>query len=205
MHLQVNMNAIEQIIQQNFQASIAVKTKTAEVLIPRIAAAVEKITQVLLNNHKILACGNGGSHCDAQHFASEMINRFEIDRPSLPALALGCEVPTLTAIANDYHYEDIFAKQIRGLGQTGDLLMVMSTSGQSANLLHAIDAAHSLGLTVLALTGRDGGELANRLKEDDLELRIPADNTARIQETHLLVIHNLCDLIDQKLFGEGGL
>ena len=196
------MNVIEEIIQQNFSDSIAVKTKTAELLTPRIAAAVEKIIATLVNNQKILVCGNGGSHCDAQHFASEMINRYEMDRPSLPTIALGSEVPTLTSVANDYSYHEIFAKQIRGLGQSGDLLMVISTSGQSPNIITAVKTAHSLGLTVLALTGRDGGELATLLNDDDLELRVPAEVTARIQEVHLLIIHNLCDLIDRKLFGE---
>jgi len=198
------MNEIEQRIQQNINDSIAVKKKTAELLVPRIAAAVEKIIDVLVNNHKILVCGNGGSHCDAQHFASEMINRYEMDRPSLPTIALGCEAPTLTSIANDYHYHEIFAKQIRGLGQSGDLLMVISTSGQSPNILTAVKTAHSLGMCVLTLTGRDGGELATLLGENDLELRVPSEITARIQETHLLIIHNLCDLIDRKLFGEIG-
>ena len=195
-------SSFEQIVLKNFEESIAVKQRTAEVLTSLIVTAADKIIQVLVENHKILCCGNGGSHCDAQHFSSEMVNRYIMDRPSLPTIALGCEVPTLTSIANDYDYNEIFAKQIRGLGQAGDLLFVISTSGRSPNVIQAVKAAHAQGLTVLALTGRDGGELATCLKADDLELRVPADMTPRIQESHLLIIHNLCDLVDRKLFGD---
>jgi len=156
---------------------------------------------VLLNDGKILSCGNGGSAGDAQHFSSELLNRFERERPGLPAMALTTDSSTLTAIANDYSYSEVFSKQVTALGQTGDVLLVISTSGNSANVTAAIKAGHDRQMSIVALTGRDGGEMAKLITKDDIEIRIPSHSTARIQEVHLLVIHCLCDLIDNQLFG----
>jgi len=150
---------------------------------------------------KILICGNGGSASDAQHFSSELINRFETERPALPAIALTTDSSILTSIANDYDYSEVFSRQIYALGQEGDILIAISTSGNSANINQAINAAHDNNIKVIALTGKDGGELAQHLSEEDIELRVSADVTARIQETHIVIIHSLCDLIDHKLFG----
>ncbi len=157
----------------------------------------------MLASGKVLSCGNGGSAGDAQHFSSEMLNRFERERPGLPALALTTDTSTLTSIANDYDYSEIFAKQVRALGQPGDLLLAISTSGNSDNVNHAIDAAHAKDMAVIALCGRDGGRLASLLRVGDVELRVAAQSTARIQEVHLVIIHCLCDLIDQQLIGPG--
>ena len=160
-----------------------------------------QMVNCLLSGNKILSCGNGGSAGDAQHFSSELLNRFEQERPSLPALSLCTDNSTLTAISNDYSYDEVFSKQIRALGQPGDLLLAISTSGQSTNVLQAISTAHDKEMNVVALTGKDGGQLAELLGENDIEIRVPSDSTARIQEVHLLVIHCLCDLIDNQLFG----
>ena len=149
----------------------------------------------------MLSCGNGGSAGDAQHFSSELLNRFERERPSLPAIALTTDSSTITSIANDYSYNEIFSKQIRALGQPGDVLLAISTSGNSANIIQAIQAAHDREMIVVALTGRDGGDMASLLLPEDVEIRVPAKVTARIQEVHLLAIHCLCDLIDSQLFG----
>lgn len=195
---------LAQRVQQLFDASIGAKQQAAPLLAPVIAQAAERIVAHLLQGGKIMSCGNGGSAGDAQHFAAEMLNRFERERPGLPAIALTTDSSTLTAIANDYHFEEIFAKQVRALGQPGDLLLVITTSGHSPNLLAAVDAAHDKEIGVLALSGRDGGKLGERLRPDDLEIRVPGDSTARIQEVHLLVLHCLCDLVDQQLLGTPG-
>ena len=176
--------------------------RQAEALIPQIVQAGELIAARLSVQQKILTCGNGGSASDAQHFAAELVNRFEIERPALPAIALNDNVASLTAIANDYHYNQVFAKQLAALGQRGDLLLAISTSGNSASILSAVAAAHRQGLDVIALTGRDGGLLADDLADNDIELRVNARSTARIQEVHILIIHCLCDLIDHILFGK---
>lgn len=189
-------------IKQLFNASIETKMRAAEVLPATIAQAAELMVQSLLTGNKILSCGNGGSAGDAQHFSSEMLNRFERERPSLPAIALTTDASTITSIANDYDYDEIFAKQIRALGVANDILLAISTSGNSQNVLNAIEAAHDRGMHVIALTGREGGALASQLYPDDIEIRIPSQSTARIQETHLLVIHCLCDIIDLRLFGQ---
>lgn len=194
------MNLFER-IKHIFNESIQTKITAADTLVDSIAQASEMMVKCLINNHKILSCGNGGSAADAQHFSAEMLNRFESERPSLPAIALTTNASTLTSIANDYSYHEIFSKQIKGLGQEGDILLAISTSGNSKNILDAIEAAHSRELNVIALTGRDGGELTNLLTTNDVEIRVPAESTARIQETHLLVIHCLCDIIDRQLFG----
>jgi D-sedoheptulose 7-phosphate isomerase len=191
-------------IQNNFRESLHVKQQAMEHLGPAIALAAEKLAQCLVGEHKILSCGNGGSAGDAQHFSSEMLNRFERERPGLPAVALTTDASTVTSIGNDYSFEQIFSKQVYALGHQGDVLLAISTSGNSANVLRAIEAAHDRGMTVIALTGRDGGKMAMRLTDGDVEIRVPAVSTARVQEVHLLIIHCLCDLIDFQLFGEPG-
>ena len=188
-------------VQALFQASIAAKQSAAETLPPAIAQAATLITQSLLQGNKILSCGNGGSAGDAQHFSSEMLNRFERERPPLPAMALTTDSSTLTSIANDYSYKLVFSKQVEALGQAGDTLLAITTSGHSDNLIEAVGAAHQRDMAVIALTGRDGGRIATQLSGNDVEIRVPADSTARIQEIHLLVIHCLCDLVDQTLLG----
>jgi D-sedoheptulose 7-phosphate isomerase len=183
---------------QHFLDSIATK-QAALVLAPAIAAAAAAMTRCLLEDGKVLSCGNGGSAADAQHFSSELLNRFELERPGLPAVALTTDSSTLTSIANDYSFVEVFAKQVRALGQPADILLAISTSGNSDNVLRAIHAAHERGLRVVALTGRDGGAIAGALGSGDIELRVPAERTCRIQEVHLLIIHALCDLIDAEL------
>ncbi len=193
------MDAQERVM-QHFRDSIQAKQDSADELAPYIAAAAEAMVYCLQNDGKILTCGNGGSAGDAQHFSSELLNRFEMERPSLPAIALTTDSSTITSIANDYHYDEIFSKQIRALGQAGDVLLAITTSGNSSNIITAVEAAHSRKMKVVAFTGKDGGKLAPYLGEDDIEIRVPATVTARIQEVHLLVIHCLCDLIDRHLF-----
>ena len=188
-------------IKHMFQASIETKQQALNVLPAAIENASLMMVSSLLNEGKLLACGNGGSAGDAQHFSSEMLNRFERERPSLPAIALTTDSSTITYIANDYSYEEVFSKQIRALGQEGDVLLAISTSGNSANVVQAIHAAHDRNMHVVALTGKDGGQIAPLLLPDDVEIRVPSNVTARVQEVHLLVIHSLCDLIDHQLFG----
>ena len=189
---------MEQRVRRHFEDSIATK-QAAIGLAPAIAAAAATMTRCLLEDGKILSCGNGGSAADAQHFSSELLNRFELERPGLPAVALTTDSSTLTSIANDYAFVEVFAKQVRALGQPADVLLAISTSGNSENVVRAIRAAHERGLRVVALTGRDGGAIAGLLADGDIEIRVPADRTCRIQEVHLLVIHCLCDLIDAEL------
>ncbi len=191
-------------IKEHFSDGIQLRMQVADLLADQIAAAAECMVQCLLNDRKILSCGNGGSACDAQHFSSEMLNRFEQERPSLPAIALSTDTATLTSIANDYSYDEVFAKQIRALGQPEDVLLAITTSGYSKNVIKAVQAAHDRGLQIVALTGRDGGELRHLLYSNDFEIRIPSQRTALIQECHLAVIHCLCECIDAKLFGHGG-
>jgi D-sedoheptulose 7-phosphate isomerase len=188
-------------VRAHFSESIEVKEAAAVALPGRIAAAGYLMGQALQNDGKILSCGNGGSAGDAQHFSSELLNRFERERPGLPGIALTTDSSTLTSIANDYAYEDIFAKQVRALGRQGDVLLAISTSGNSENVNRAIAAAHERQMLVIALSGKDGGAMANLLDTNDVEIRVPAERTARIQEVHLVAIHCLCDLIDEHLFG----
>jgi D-sedoheptulose 7-phosphate isomerase len=188
-------------IGQHFQDSIAVKQQSLEVLIEPIHLAGEIMVNSLLNNGKILSCGNGGSAGDAQHFSAELLNRFEKERPGLPAVALTTDSSTLTAIANDYSYEEIFSKQVSALGQPGDSLLAISTSGNSANVAAAMRAAQEREMSLIVLSGNDGGTMAKLLRDQDIEIRVPSNRTARIQEVHLVVIHCLCDFIDTRLFG----
>lgn len=185
----------------HFSDSIQTKQDSLSSLCELIAFASQKIVESLIDDKKILTCGNGGSAGDAQHFSSEMLNRFERERPALPAIALTTDTSTITSIANDYHFDEVFAKQIRALGQAGDILLVYSTSGNSGNIVSAVKTAHDKEMNVIALSGKDGGTLASILNESDIEIRVPSDSTARIQEVHLLITHCLCDLIDQQLFG----
>lgn len=186
----------------HFDESIAVKEKSRQTLPENIAAAGRKAAEALAAGRKILACGNGGSAADAQHFAAELVGRFERERRELPAVALTTDSSILTAVANDYDFNQIFSKQVKALGGRGDILLAVSTSGNSRNVIEAVRAAQAKELAVIALTGRDGGAMAAMLSENDILLNVPAARTARIQEVHILTIHALCDAVDFLLFGE---
>lgn len=188
-------------INKNFQDSISTKQLAAEILAEPVCRSAEMVTQCFLNGGKVLSCGNGGSAGDAQHFSSEMLNRYEMERPGLPAIALTTDSSTVTSIANDYDYRQIFSKQVTALGQPGDILLAISTSGNSENVNMAINAAHDREMSVIALSGKSGGEMTDLLSLNDVEIRVPSDTTARIQEVHLLVIHCICDLVDHQLLG----
>ncbi|KAF3983115.1 MAG: phosphoheptose isomerase [Methylococcales symbiont of Hymedesmia sp. n. MRB-2018] len=188
-------------VANHFAESIQTKQDASSSLTELIAYGSQKMVEALVNDKKILCCGNGGSAGDAQHFSSEMLNRYERERPALPAIALTTDTSTITSIANDYHFDEIFSKQIRALGQANDILLVYSTSGNSSNIISAVKTAHEKELIVIALTGKDGGGLASLLNASDVEIRVPSNSTARIQEVHLLITHCFCDLIDQQLFG----
>lgn len=188
-------------ISQQFQDSAQAKLEAMEVMAGAIAQAVELMVQALLSSGKIMACGNGGSAADAQHFSAELLNRFEAERPPLAAIALTTDTSTLTAIANDYAFDQVFAKQVRALGQPQDVLLAISTSGNSPNVAEAIHAAHEREVKVVALTGKGGGKIAGLLEEGDIHICVPAERTARIQEIHLLTLHCLCDGIDSLLLG----
>jgi len=185
-------------VKQNFEASIQTKQLAMEVLSSSIVSAAEMICQSLDKGGKVLSCGNGGSAGDAQHFSSEMLNRFERQRPGLAAIALTTDSSTLTSIANDYDYSRIFSRQVEALGKSDDILLAISTSGNSENVLEAVKAARSQQLGIIALSGHDGGKLSALLPEQAIEICVPGNSTARIQEVHLLVIHCICDLIDQQ-------
>ena len=191
-------------IQDNFKESIDTKVKSLDLLAPAIVRAAELITACLLSERKILSCGNGGSAAEAQRFSGQMLNRFEVERPGLPAISLNTDTSAMTSIANDYQYADIFSKQIRALGQAGDILLAISTSGESHNIIHAIDASHERQMNIIALTGREGGQLADLIQENDIEIRVPSWSSARIQEVHTLIINCICDLIDHQLLGIEG-
>lgn len=195
------MNTQER-IEQHFYNSAQLKLSAMRSLAPPIERASQHLLASLQRRNKILSCGNGGSAADAQHFASELINRFERERPGLAAVALTTDTSALTSIANDYHYDIVFARQIEALGQAGDSLLAISTSGRSINVVRAVEAAHACEMKVIALTGGDGGKIAPLLTPQDVEIRVPAHNTARIQEVHLLVLHCLCDLLDHSLWPE---
>lgn len=188
-------------ISHHFTESAHLKLQALDLLAAPIADAAERIVQCLLADGKILACGNGGSAADAQHFSAEMLNRFEMERPGLAAIALTTDASTLTSIANDYNFDQVFSKQIRALGHSGDLLLAISTSGNSRNVIQAVNAAHDRGMNVIALTGRGGGQMAEILKPGDFHLCAPGDRTAHTQEIHITAIHCLCDAVDCLLLG----
>jgi D-sedoheptulose 7-phosphate isomerase len=186
----------------HFLESANLKLSASESLAAPIARGGALLAESLRGGGKVMACGNGGSAADSQHFAAELVNRFEMERPPLAAVALSTDTSTLTSIANDYSYLQVFSKQVRALGRRGDVLLAISTSGNSANVIEAIHAAHELGARVIALTGNGGGKMAATLRADDVHVCVPHKVTARIQEVHLLVLHCLCDAIDFQLFGE---
>ena len=189
-------------IAQQFTDSAQTKLASLEFMAEPIAAAIEAMTHSLMANGKILACGNGGSAGDAQHFVAELVGRFERERPGLPAISLATDTSILTAVGNDYGYQQVFSKQVQALGQPGDVLLAISTSGNSGNVIAAIEAAHEKDMAVIALTGKGGGRIGAMLSDRDMHICVPHDRTARIQEVHLLVIHCLCDAIDVSLLGE---
>lgn len=193
---------LEQRIEQHFIDSADLKYQSAQVLSKPIVAAVHAILASVTSGGKVLACGNGGSAADAQHFAAEFVGRYERERPELAAIALTTDSSIITAIANDYDFSVIFSKQVRAFGGAGDVLLALSTSGNSANVLAAIEAAHEREMTVVALTGRSGGKIAHALRETDVHICVPHDRTARIQEVHLLVLHCICDGVDTQLLGD---
>jgi D-sedoheptulose 7-phosphate isomerase len=188
-------------ISENFSESAHLKLQSMDALAGPIAQAAERMVQCLKSDRKILACGNGGSAADSQHFAAELLNRFERERPGLAAMALTTDTSTLTSIANDYDYDQVFSKQVRALGHAGDVLLAISTSGNSRNVIAAMRAAHESQMVVVALTGRNGGKMAEALAPSDIHICVPAQSTARIQEVHLLTLHCLCDAIDCLLLG----
>lgn len=192
--------SIERRFREQFDASIAAQQATRAQILPALARAAQGLAAALRDGRKVLACGNGGSAADAQHFAAELTGRYERERPGLPGIALSVDTSALTAIGNDYGFERVFAKQVDALGQAGDWLLAISTSGNSPNVVRAIEAAQARGLRVLALTGKDGGAIARLLRPEDVELRAASAVTARIQEVHIVLLHCLCDAIDELLF-----
>ena len=195
------MNTADQIarVTQHFNDSIQTKQQSLERLAPVITNAANLIARSLDLGNKVMSCGNGGSAGDAQHFSSEMLNRFEMERPGLAAVALTTDTSTLTSIANDYDYSQIFSRQVLALGKSGDVLLAISTSGNSGNVIKAMEAAQSRDIQIIALCGHDGGKMTALLGDTDINICVPVNSTARIQEVHLLVIHCLCDLIDQHI------
>ena len=193
---------VEQRIQQHFIDSADLKYQSAEVLTKPIAAAVQAVLTCVTGGGKVLACGNGGSAADAQHFSAEFIGRFERERPELAAIALTTDTSILTAIANDYDFNVVFSRQVRALGQPGDVLLAISTSGNSANVLAAIEAAHEREMVVIGLTGRGGGKMNLALRDTDVHICVPHERTARVQEVHILALHCICDAVDAQLLGD---
>ena len=196
-------NALIGRVKNNFQESILTTRNCMDDLAPFIAQAATHMIQALLTDRKVLVCGNGGSAADAQHFSAELLNRFERERPGLPAISLTTDTSTITAIGNDYHFDDIFSKQVRALGQSGDVLLGITSSGNSRNVIRAVEAAHERDMICVILNGRDGGGIVSVLSGNDVNICVPGSSTARIQEVHGIVIHCLCDLIDYQLLGQG--
>jgi len=195
------MNQAEN-LRKHFEEGIELRRKMAQAMPEKIARAGEALAQALKAGRKVLACGNGGSAADCQHFAAELVGRFERERPGFPAMALTTDTSALTAIANDYSYDVVFSKQVESLGQAGDFLLGISTSGNSKNVIAAIRSAQARGMRVIALTGRDGGEMGRMLRDDDFHLNVEHPRTMRVQEIHLLTVHCLCEVVDNVIFGE---
>ena len=193
---------MEDRIRHLFGVGIEAKIAAADALTPIIASAGTRLVNCLLNDGRILLCGNGGSAANCMHFSAAMINHFELERPPLPVMVLSTDVSVLTAVTNEGHYDQVFARQIQALGQEGDLLLALSTSGNSGNILQAVNAANDRGMDTIMLSGRDGGMLANHLGPEDIEIRVLGDTAAQIRETHLFILHCFCDLIEQSLFGQ---
>lgn len=196
------MTQMEDRVRQLFGNSIETKMAVADALPAQIAKAGLRLVNCLLNDGKILLCGNGGSAANCLHFSAAMLNHFDVERPALPVITLSCDTASLTAIANDNQYEHVFARQIHAFGQEGDILLALSTSGNTTSILNAVNAANDRGMDTIALSGRDGGLLANHLGPEDVELRVAGHNAASIREIHLFILHCFCDLIDQSLFGQ---
>ena len=197
MDTEIFLNRVHELFTESIETHRAALPYIAE----SIAVASQRLYHTVLSNQKILVCGNGGSASDAQHFAAELINRFEVERPGLPAIALTTDSSNITSIANDSSYAQIFARQIQALGLSGDMLLAISTSGNSENIVTAIEMAQQKQMHIILLSGRNGGEAVKALGADDMEIRVPAESTARIQEVHILVLHCLCDLLDKQLLG----
>jgi D-sedoheptulose 7-phosphate isomerase len=193
---------LEQRIHQHFIESADLKYQSAQALSKPIADAVNAVIACVTSGGKVLACGNGGSAADAQHFSAEFVGRFERDRPELAAIALTCDTSIITAIANDYDFSVIFSRQVRALGQPGDVLLAISTSGNSGNVLAAIEAAHEREMVVIGLTGRGGGKMNAALRDTDVHICVPHERTARVQEVHILALHCICDAVDAQLLGD---
>jgi DnaA initiator-associating protein len=193
------VSMLEQIT-NNFTESIQTQIAASELLASSIEHAGMMMVQCLLSGNKIISCGNGGSAGHAQHFCAQLLNKYETERPSLPAISLNSDISTITSIANDYRYDEVFSKQIRALGQNGDVLLAISTSGNSLNVVKAIESAVSRDIPIIALTGGDGGDISGLLGGSDVEIRVPSSRTSRIQEVHLIVLHSLCEIIDTTLF-----
>jgi D-sedoheptulose 7-phosphate isomerase len=189
-------------LRTHFEEGIELRRRMAETLPPHIVKAGEAMAQAVRSGHKVLSCGNGGSAADSQHFAAEMVGRFERERPGMPAVSLTVDTSALTAIANDYDYDRVFSRQVEALGQAGDVLLGISTSGNSKNVIEAMKAAHAKGMTVVALTGKDGGAMAKLLRPQDIHINVAHPRTMRVQEVHLLCIHGLCEVIDNVVHGE---
>jgi len=196
----MNTNLVSR-VENHFEESISTKQKSKSALSSDLAKAIEQMYQCVNAGSKVLACGNGGSAADAQHFAAELVGRFERERKEFGAIALTTDSSILTAVGNDYGYDEIFSKQVNALGKPGDILLAISTSGNSKNVIKAIEVAQKKGLTVIALTGKDGGVIGQLMSANDINLCVPSERTARIQETHLLILHCLCDGIDYLLLG----
>jgi len=189
-------------LKSHFEEGVELRRRMAETLPAELVKAGQAMAQAVRGGHKILSCGNGGSAADSQHFAAEMVGRFERERPGMPAVSLTVDTSALTAIANDYDYDRVFSKQVEALGQAGDVLLGISTSGSSKNVIEAMRAAQAKGMTVVALTGRDGGAMAKMLRPQDFHLNVAHPRTMRVQEVHLLCIHSLCEVIDNVIHGE---
>lgn len=196
------MTQMEERVKHLFGISIDVKITAADAMAATIAKASKRLIKCLLNDGKIILCGNGGSAANCLHFSAAMLNRLEVERPALPVISLVSDQGTLSAVGNDGHFDQVYARQIQALGHEGDVLLALTTSGNADNILQAVNAANDRGMDTIALSGRDGGMLANHLGPEDIELRVAADNAARIRETHLFILHCFCDLIDQSLFGQ---